>query len=75
MGPQQAGPRRGAGQQDHVGLARLEELEQVVHGGVGPQLRDGPHAQCRHRDVGKHVNEHQLLHQHQPYHSRPENAL
>ena len=60
---QQLGAWGGFGKQHHVGASRLEQLEQVVHGGVSPELGDGAHAEGRHRDVGKHVNQDQLLHQ------------
>ncbi len=46
-----------------MGSASLEELEQVIHGGVGSQLGDGAHAEGRDGDVGKHVDQDQLFHQ------------
>ena len=41
----------------------LEQLEQVVHGGVGPQVWQAAHAQISHTRPGIVVNQHQLLHQ------------
>ena len=48
-----------------MGAPRLEQLEQVVHGCVGSELRDGAHAEGRDRNVGKYVNEDELLDQDQ----------
>ena len=65
LGRQELCPSRGAGEQHHVGAPRLKQLEQVVHGCVGSELRDGAHAEGRDRNVGKNVNEDELLDQNQ----------
>ena len=63
LGRQELGPGRGAGEQHHVGAPRLKQLEQVIHGCVSSELRDGTHAEGRDRNVGKDVNEDKLFDQ------------
>lgn len=59
-------------QHQHVAAACLEDLEQVIHGGVCSQ-----EGQVADADVGDlcaclHVHQHQVLHQDQPHQVPPE---